>query len=384
MKRFAGVLLLLTLITCLGLPAAAQGINARNLLKLARSAAEAKDWEKAKDYANKALQEEGGYLDAYYMRAYAHRELGQKKKAEEDFREVIRRDPGFLPTYGALADMYLADKEWDKAEKVFNDLGQQNDGSKWASYYRGVMAYMRADLKKAEAQWKDALVKDVNFAQAIHNLGAVSMARKEYPRALSLFREALDKKPQNAMYRFHVAWAQEKLGQTPKALEGLKAIMNENADSQQFWLLARALDQMIRGQNETALKVLETVTKDNPSSLDGWFLKGRAALAVGKNDLAREALTKAKEVDPSFQETDALLAKLPPVAAPQSPPVEQPKTPTTESQVEAPNKPPTETPAEQPNKPTGEAPAEPSSPPVETPSVSPDSPPPVRERAPTP
>ncbi len=372
MKRFAGVLLLLSLIMCLGVPAPAQGVNARNLLKLARSAAEAKDWEKAKDYANKALQEEGGYLDAYYMRAYAHRELGQKKKAEEDFREVIRRDPGFLPTYGALADMYLADKEWEKAEKVFSDLGQQNDGSKWASYYRGVMAYMRGDLKKAEAQWKDALVKDVNFAQAIHNLGAVSMAKKEYTRALSLFREALDKKPQNAMYRFHVALAQEKVGQTPKALEGLKAIMNENADSQQFWLLARALDQMIRGQNETALKVLETVTKDNPESLDGWFLKGRAALALGKHDLAREALTKAKEVDPSFQETDVLLAKLPAVAAPQSPPTEQPGAA------------PAEAPSGQSGTPPAQAPADqPAAPPAKAPSNSLDSPP-VREKAPTP
>ncbi len=323
MTRLRGAFLILAVLALLGTPVLAQGVNARNLLKLARSAAESKDWAKAKDYANQALKEEGGYLDAYYMRAYAHRQLGEKKKAEEDFKEVIRRDPAFLPTYGALADMYLADKEWDKAEKVFNDLGQQNDGSKWASYYRGVMAYMQADLKKAEAQWKDALVKDVNFAQATHNLGAIAMARQEYPRALSLFREALEKKPQNAMYRFHVAWAQEKVGQNAKALEGLKAIMNENADSQQFWLLARALDQILRGQNETALKVLETVTKDNPDSLDGWFLKGRAALTLGKHDLAREALTKAKEIDPSFQETESLLSKLPAAPTPEKSPSTQ-------------------------------------------------------------
>lgn len=320
-----------SLIFMLAGPLFAQGVNARNLLKMARSSAEAKDWAKARDYANQALQEEGGYLDAYYMRAFAYRELGEKKKSEEDFREVIRRDPQFLPTYGALADMYMSDKEWDKAEKVFTDLGQQNDGAKWASYYRGVMAYMRGDLKKAESQWKDTLAKDVNFAQASHNLGALAMARGENPRALSLFLEALEKKPQNAMYRFHVAWAQEKLGQGAKAQEGLKAIMNENSDNQQFWLLARALDQILRGQSETALKVLDTVTKDYPSSLDGWVLKGRAAIAVGKLDLAREALTKAKELDPHFGEIDTLMAKLPaqsqspaPSPSPTSPPPSAP------------------------------------------------------------
>lgn len=312
MTRLRGLVLLFTLLNLFAGSLAAQGVNARNLLKLARSAAESKDWAKARDYANQALQDEGGYLDAYYMRAFAHRQLGDKKKAEEDFREVIRRDPHFLPTYGALADMFMADQEWDKAEKVFTELGQQNDGAKWASYYRGVMAYMRGDLKRAESQWKDCLAKDVNFAQALHNLGAIALARQEHPRALSLFREALEKKPNSAMYRFHVAWALEQVGQTAKALDGLKAIMNENADDQRFWLLARALDQILRGQNETALKVLETVTKDYPSSLDGWFLKGRAALALGNHALAREALEKAKELDPHFAATDALLAKLAP------------------------------------------------------------------------
>ncbi len=309
------LLLLLAGLLLLVAPAASQGINARNQIKLARSAADNKDWAKARDYATAALQEEGGYMDAYYVRAFANRMLGDKKKAEEDFREVIRREPDYLPTYGALADMFIADKEWDKAEKVFNELGAQNDGAKWASYYRGVVAYTRGDLKKAETQWRDALAKDVNFASASHNLGAVCLARKEYPRALSYFTEALEQKPESAMYRFHVAWALEKTGQVPKALEALKRIMNENSDDQRFWLLARAYDQVLRNQNETALKVLETVNKENADLLDGWILKARASLATGKPEDAREALEKAKELDGQFAEVNDLMAKLPPKPA---------------------------------------------------------------------
>jgi tetratricopeptide (TPR) repeat protein len=304
-------------------PAQAQevGVNARNLLKLARSAADSKDWAKARDYANQALQEEGGYLDAYYMRAFAYRMLGEKKKAEEDFKEVIRRDPRFLPTYGALADMYIADKQWEKAEKVFSELGQQDNGAKWASYYRGVVAYQMGDLKKAEIQWKDALAKDVNFASASHNLGVVCLAKKDYVRSLSYFTDALEQKQDSAMYRFHLAWGCEKTGQVPKALDNLKRIMNEGADDQRFWLLAKAYDQILRGQGEGALKILETVTKDYPETLDGWVLKGRACLAAGKPEAAREALLKAKEIDPLFVEVDDLLARLP------APPKESKETP---------------------------------------------------------
>lgn len=308
------------------------GVNARNLIKLARSAADSKDWAKARDYANQALQEEGGYMDAYYMRAFAHRMLGEKKKAEEDFREVIRRDPKYLPTYGALADMYIADKEWDKAEKIFTDLSRQDDGAKWSSYYRGVVAYHRGDLKKAELSWKDALAKDVNFASASHNLGVICLAKKEYVRSLSYFNDALARKPESGMYRFHLAWGCEKTGQVAKALDNLKRIMNEGADDQRFWLLARAYDQILRNQPESALKVLETVTKDYPDTLDGWVLQGRALLAVGKTEEARAALTKAKELDPLFVEVDDLMARLPapPSAAPAPPtatPTEEPAPP---------------------------------------------------------
>lgn len=332
MSLARGALLLPTLLSALLLlltPGQAQevGVNARNLVKLARSAADSKDWAKARDYASQALQEEGGYLDAYYLRAFAYRMLGETKKAEEDFREVIRRDARYLPTYGALADMYLAEKQWEKAEKVFTELGQQDNGAKWASYYRGVMAYQRGDLKKAESQWKDALAKDVNFASASHNLGVVCLAKKDYPRSLSYFTDALEQKPESAMYRFHLAWGCEKTGQVPKALDNLKRIMNEGADDQRFWLLAKAYDQMLRGKNEGALKLLETVTKDYPETLDGWVLKGRALLATGNTEGAREALSKAKELDPLFVEVDDLLARLPAAPAPASPEGKTPEPP---------------------------------------------------------
>lgn len=340
-------------------PAQAQGVNARNLLKLGRSAADNKDWAKARDYATQALQEEGGYLDAYYLRAFAYRELGEKKKAEEDFREVIRRDPTFLPTYGALADLLIADKEWDKAEKVFNDLAAQNDGAKWASYYRGVVAYTRGDLKKAEAQWKDALAKDVNFASASHNLGAIALARKEYTRALSYFTDALEQNQENVMYRFHLAWACERTGQVPKALEQLKRISNEGGDDGRFWLLSRAYSQVLNKQFDSASKVLDTVLKENPDLVEAWILKARCYMGLGQNEPAREALEKAKEADPQFTEVDDLLAKLPPKPADPAPNEdgEAPPAPTEPTPGTAPTPGTTAPPAKEPAAPVRERPS---------------------------
>lgn len=290
--------------------ALAQGVNARNLIKLARSAADSGDWDKARDYATQALQEEGGYLDAYYLRAFAYRQLGEKKKAEDDFREVIRRDPKFLGTYGALADMYMADKEWDKAEKILGDLGIQDEGAKWASYYRGVMAYDRGDLARAEKMWKDALAKDVNFARASHNLGVLALGRQELARALTYFSDALQGDENNAMYRFHLAWVQEKMGQIAKAQENCKKLQSESGDSGSYWLLARALDKLSRRQFDSALKTADNVLKSDAESVDGLILKARSLIGLGRLAEAREVLKAAQSVDANFSEIEELLKKL--------------------------------------------------------------------------
>lgn len=53
-------------------PLQAQSVNARNQLKIARSYADQDDWEKAKEYADRALKEEAGYIDAMYMLSLIH------------------------------------------------------------------------------------------------------------------------------------------------------------------------------------------------------------------------------------------------------------------------------------------------------------------------
>ena len=313
-KKTRGLLLLPAFLSALFFmmtPVQAQSVNARNLIKLARSAADQGDWESAKTYAERAMKEEPGYLDALYMRAFAYRELEQYDKAEADFKEVIRQDEKYLPTYGALAETYLKQKKYDKADEVFVQLGKQPDGQTWASYYRGVLAYLRSDLDAAEKFWSDVLARDTNFAPAHHNLGALYLAKGNNTRALASFREALDEKPDKPLYRFHVAWALERTDQVPAAQQMLRKIMDENPDDQMNWLLARGLDRITKKQYDTAVEVLKTVAEQHPDNLDVWILLGRAYSGLNKPEEAREALTKAKELDQAFQEIDTLLSKLP-------------------------------------------------------------------------
>ena len=293
-------------------PLQAQSVNARNQLKIARSYADQDDWEKAKEYADRALKEEAGYIDAMYMRAFAHRELKMYDKAVTDFKDVIRVNPSFLATYGALAETFLKQKKYDEADKVFVDLSNQPRGAKWASYYRGVVAYLQTDLPRAERFWREVLSEDVNFAPAHHNLGALSLAQKNYPKALSHLREAAERKPDRGMYRFHVAWALERVGQVEAALSLLLKITEDNIDARKAALLSESLKRLLRKRADLAKAMLESAAEEFPDTVDVWILLGRASLALNAEEAAREALEKAKEVDPNFQEITDLLGTLSP------------------------------------------------------------------------
>jgi len=301
---------LAALLSLLG-PVEAQSVNARNNLKIARSHAEAGEWEKAKEYAERALRDEAGYVDALYMRAFAHRELKDYAKAEADFKEVIRRNPEYLPTYGGLAEVYIKQEQYDKTDSLFVQLSAQPGGTPWASYYRGVVAYNQGDLSKAEQHWKEAVASDTTMAPAHHNLGALYLAQGDPRKALLKFREALNKRPETALYYFHIAWAQERLNQRAEALATLKTIQNKYIEDQQYWLLARGLSSLMAGNPDAAVKVLDTVAEQYPDNLDAWVLLGRAHLALNQPEKAREALNKAKELDGKFAEVAELLKKLP-------------------------------------------------------------------------
>lgn len=308
---------LAALLSLLG-PVQAQSVNARNMLKLARSAADQGNWQSAKEYADKAIKDEPGYIDAIYMRAFAHRELKEYEKAIADFNAVIRQNPQYLATYGGLAETYMRQEKYDEADKVFVELSKQPDGGKWSSYYRGVVAYLQHDLDKAENFWKETLKQDVRFAPAHHNVGAISLARGDTLKALGKFREALNIEPGNTMYTFHIAWAQERLGQKAEALQTLQKVLDGAVDDKQFWLLSRGLHRLIKGENSLAVQVLKTVSEEHPDNLDVWVLLGRAHLALKQPEEARKAIETANELDPKFGEVAELMKKLPAAPSPES------------------------------------------------------------------
>jgi tetratricopeptide (TPR) repeat protein len=103
-------------------------------------------------------------VDAYIIRGYAYADLGDYKRALDDFNEAIKLDPLYLYAYYRRGSTYIATGEYNKAIEDFNFIVENSKGQsdRLALYFK--------------------LVYD-NRGEAYYNLG-------DYEKALSDFNES--------------------------------------------------------------------------------------------------------------------------------------------------------------------------------------------------
>ena len=115
--------------------------------------------------------------------------LGDSDAAERDYRQALALDPGFIPTYANLADLYRA-------------LGRDADG--------------RAMLEQGLEQAADD-------ADLLHALGLLEIRAKHLPAAVDLLGRAAEQAPDQSRYAYVHALAQEAAGDPRAAIATLTA-----------------------------------------------------------------------------------------------------------------------------------------------------------------
>jgi Flp pilus assembly protein TadD len=116
--------------------------------------------------------------------------LGDSDAAERDYRQALALDPGFIPTYANLADLYRG-------------LGRDADG--------------RAVLEQGLEQAADD-------ADLLHALGLLEIRAKHLPAAVDLLGRAAEQAPQQSRYAYVHALAQEANGDLRAAIATLTAV----------------------------------------------------------------------------------------------------------------------------------------------------------------
>lgn len=182
---------------------------------------------------------------------------GDTRKAKERFKDAIDMDPNILPSYVALAKVYVSEKKYDEAIAEYKNALLKNP-----KYFPGHMAIgtiydVKGEGEKAESHYRKALAIKSDFAPAANNLAwnlaerggnvdeALTFARiaKEhmpnsaavmdtlgwlyylkgtYLNAISEFQDSLARDPNSSVVNYHMGLAYSKSNEPAKAKEYLR------------------------------------------------------------------------------------------------------------------------------------------------------------------
>jgi len=195
---------------------------------------------------------------------------GDTRKAKERFKNAIDMDPNILPSYVALAKVYVSEKKYDEALAEYKNALLKNP-----KYFPGHMAIgtiydVKGEGEKAESHYRKALAIKGDFAPAANNL-AWNLAERggNVDEALTFARIAKEHMPNSAAVMDTLGWL--------------------------YYLKGTYLNAIAEFQDSLA--------RDPNSSVVNYHM----GLAYAKNNepaKARDYLQKALEIEPNFKGAD--------------------------------------------------------------------------------
>jgi tetratricopeptide (TPR) repeat protein len=275
-------------------------------------------------------------------------------KAIQYYQAALKLDPSAGIVLEELTDLYINTGRLRDAVTQAEDMLTQNPDNLDARRMLGRI-YLRAlgegqpgrganedNLRKAMEQFDKITQKDPSDADSWVKLGHLYRMSNKAPEAEKAYNAALKAQPENEDALTGLAMLYADAGDTKTAIEKLKAATNKNPNEATLTMLAEqyegihdyksaadvlrkalemapdneniakglAQDLMLSDQLDEALKLYQQMAADEPR--DPTFQLSIAEIYSAQHDLAkaREALNKAKTLDPHSRDVRFADAKL--------------------------------------------------------------------------
>ncbi len=158
-------------------------------------------------------------LDAFenYIRGVVASDKEEKVKR---LREAVRINPQYTEAMLALGRTYFADRDYDTAANWLARVPKTDDLAGEAYFLLGLAEYYSGEYEKAEGSFK-FLEARLPLTEVENNLGVIA-ARRGRRGSIDYFQKAVQIDPNDADYRFNLALALYKAGDTSGSVRQLK------------------------------------------------------------------------------------------------------------------------------------------------------------------
>ena len=262
-------------------------------------------------------------LDLALSKATYYLGNSQPEQARPFYEQAKKLGPEHPQVRLLELDFTLQDKEFDKAERLINDLARDNADSADGHLLRARLAAARGNTRQAIAEFDQGLKVQPVFDEGWRQYGDLLRGNGDLEPAITAYRTALDQRPDNVRAWIGLAAAEDAQGNRGPALDAMRQAFRyggSNPDTRERYLayesrfgqLSRAIDArrdiartepqdrdnrlrlavMLASdeQLKPALAVLDELEKDQGPSLEAAAARAQVLLAADRPDEGRKAL----------------------------------------------------------------------------------------------
>jgi len=157
------------------------------------------DFGQAVSCFEKCLELRPDWVEAEINLAIAYGKHGQTQQVERVLQNTLTRQIDSMELVRMLAALALGQNHFEIALRYHDRLIELGDQSADVRHNLGLLYQQRGDVKKAEAQYHDALAINPDFPEALLNLGNVLNATGRKDAARETWGRALQLKPELAL-----------------------------------------------------------------------------------------------------------------------------------------------------------------------------------------
>jgi tetratricopeptide (TPR) repeat protein len=252
------------------------------------------------------VEEKGRILDLppqmqeQFARGLEAQRAGDLDGAEELFKALLEQGGKSAPVYNALGNIYQMKGQPKKALAAFAVSGRLNPGDPLHHALTGVSLLSLGRSREATGEFKLAVQKQPDNLVFREQLAAAYVRLQDYPAAIDQYLRLLELQAGSAEFRYQLGHAY-----LAYSLSCFKKIKDINDGSAR--LLQEMGDQyLVQGKLDKAIENYEKARGADPSIPEVYFLLGQCYLKQGDKDKALEAIDQALALTPGSPAAVAL------------------------------------------------------------------------------
>ncbi|NUQ62627.1 MAG: hypothetical protein HUU20_09070 [Pirellulales bacterium] len=254
----------------------------------------------------------GGYEDRDHAKKAAKKTAAADDRDETDEQRLLReikRRPEEVPNYVELANLYLGEKQYAKAEEMFQKAYEVSgkNGDILERLEDAQVTGMRFRLTELRKKAQESKSKEL---AAEHNQLLAQIRTKE----LEIYQHRCERYPNNLSFRYELGRRYQQLGRHKEAIVEFQHAKN---DPRVRGVCNLALGQSFQeiNQNRLALNHYESAVEDisdrnADDRKEALYLAGKLAMSMSNLDAATRHLTTLAEMDFSYKDVSGLLDEL--------------------------------------------------------------------------